>query len=87
MSTIMDWMCSGCNRHYPLTVTECPHCQPATIVSSSGTNTTVTTGGASGGGDVCSNCICPTCKGSGTTYYHHRFGEECSDCRGSGRKG
>lgn len=33
----MDWVCSGCNRHYSWAVTECPHCQPCITVTTSGT--------------------------------------------------
>ena len=36
----MDWQCSGCNRHYPFTVTECPHCQPVATVTTGGTQPT-----------------------------------------------
>lgn len=38
----MDWQCSGCNRHYSFTVTECPHCQPVVTVTTGGTQPTDT---------------------------------------------
>jgi hypothetical protein len=42
----VDWQCSGCNRHYSFMVNECPHCQPAITITSSGTHPTVASTGS-----------------------------------------
>ena len=36
----MDWVCSGCGRHYSWMVTECPHCQPVVTITTGGTQPT-----------------------------------------------
>lgn len=33
----MDWVCSGCGRHYSWMVTECPYCQPVETITTGGT--------------------------------------------------
>ena len=38
----MDWVCSGCGRHYNWTVTECFYCQPCVTVTTGGTQPTDT---------------------------------------------
>ena len=33
----MDWVCSGCGRHFNWSVSECPHCRFQTTVTTNGT--------------------------------------------------
>ena len=65
----------------------CPYCgkpdrfsaneSPATVRPVGPTNTRMEQGSE--------DQICPRCKGSGTTYEFHRFGEVCGKCGGTGK--
>ena len=38
----MDWVCSGCGRHFNWSVSECPHCRFQTTITTGGTQPTDT---------------------------------------------
>ena len=33
----MDWVCSGCGRHFNWSVSECPYCRHQTTITTGGT--------------------------------------------------
>ena len=33
----MDWVCSGCGRHFSWAVSECPYCRLVTTITTGGT--------------------------------------------------
>jgi hypothetical protein len=60
----MDWSCSGCGRHYSWIVTECPHCQPFTTITTGGTQTTAAQRPrAKTGKPICKGMPHGSCKG------------------------
>ena len=36
----MDWVCSGCGRHFNWSVSECPYCRHQTTITTGGTQPT-----------------------------------------------
>jgi hypothetical protein len=65
-----DWKCSGCGRHYNMSVNECSYCRDKTTITTGGTQPT--------SDNKPQGKICPTCKGSGHIM------PKCEKCNDTG---